>query len=150
MQIDVLSATGTGPTEGAAYQDALSWTGLADANLIEISGVIPAGSTIKQTQVLELAWGERLYVTTAASTTAVALAEVWSALGWVQDPESGKGFCVTASGGSEAEVHAEVAITLAAMTVSRGLDQRPSEIVTVGGRNGARAMCALVIASFRN
>lgn len=112
--IRVVWGTGTGPTELAAYDAALSAANIHEYNLIELSSVIPADATIDSVGRApdDLgAPGDGLYVVQAAATTREG--PVSAALTWTRSAD-GSGIFYEADGPAVPDVIADRA--------TRGID----------------------------
>jgi len=112
--IRIVSGTGTGPTELAAYDTALADAGIHNYNLITVSSMIPMGSRI---EVLDSApdlgpAGEKLTVVEACKTVE-ADATACAALGWTLD-DADRGLFYEASGTDLEAVEEMVGTGLAA------------------------------------
>ena len=145
------AAVGSGPTELAAFDDALLQVGAANYNLVRLSSVIPPGSQIADGPgAIESpggAWGDRLYVVYAEQRASTRGEEAWAGVGWVQD-EFGRGLFVEHEGGCEVEVRRQIDASLAQLVRGRGLTfDRPRQR-TVGGIVVDRPICALVLCAF--
>ncbi len=95
------AAVGTGPTELAAFDDALLKVGAANFNLVRLSSVIPPASQVAE-RIGAIGspggtWGDRLYVVYAEQRAGRPGEQAWAGVGWVQD-ESGRGLFVEHEG----------------------------------------------------
>lgn len=157
LQLGVRSAVGYGPTELAAFDAALREAGIANFNLIVLSSVIPPGSEVRVLDdpgaaVPDGEWGDRLYVVMAEAATDVPGREIAAGLGWVQDPESGRGLFVEHERGNAARVRRDIDATLGAMVAGRPESFGPIQRCVrdaVGPADGS-AVCVLVTATYRS
>src|SRR5687767_10837563 len=91
-EIHLAAGAGRGPTELAAFDDALLSVGVANYNVIRLSSVIPPRSVLCVSPVPLKPpgeWGDRLYVVAAEWCTDEPGAEAWAGIGWMRDPEVG-------------------------------------------------------------
>ena len=152
MKIYVAGSAGVGSTELSAFDDALIKTGVANYNLIRLSSVIPPQSEVSLTDHINEkpgSWGDRLYVVYAESRTSNPGEEVWSGIGWVQDPTDGKGLFVEHEGHSEAEVETLIRNSLKDLMNSRGLSGLEIKTKLVGATCNDNPVCALVVACYQ-
>jgi arginine decarboxylase len=153
MKIEVLSGTGQGPTELAAFDAAETQMGVGDCNLIRLSSVIPPGA-----QVVELdgpttigpKWGDKLYCVYADNRTSRRGEEVWAGVGWIMLDE-GKGLFCEHEGNSRSIVERLIADSLMNFMKTRGLQPDPSlvKMRVAGTTCGDGSACALVMAAYR-
>jgi len=172
LTVPILGSVGSGPTVLAAFDDALVSAGVANYNLVRLSSVIPPGTAVLQlvdddptggsrrhrgaraggesadSSALGGVWGDRLYAVWAFEGAQVLGQEAWAGVGWVQDPEDGRGLFVEHEGGSEAQVREELRATLSAISSSRGLSHLEQQTSVVGTRCEGAPVGALVIAPF--
>jgi len=151
MQIRVTEGVGTGPTELAAFDQALVKAGTANYNLIYLSSILPPGSDVifaTKPKQPEGEWGDRLYVVMAQNRSSLRNQEVWAGIGWMQDPETKQGMLVEHEGHSEAEVRADIEHTLAALSKNRRMTFGPVQMHVVGTKCIDLPVCALVVAVF--
>lgn len=152
MKIYVASAVGSGPTRLAAFDAALNATGVANFNLIRLSSVIPPNASVLEADAVpafqDSQWGDRLHVVYAEQRTDVIGEAAWAGIGWVQDPSDGKGLFVEHEGTSEEQVRADIAASLSALMLTRGMDPLPVHMKVVGGVCAAEPICAFVVASY--
>jgi len=154
MKIHVGSGTGTGPTTLAAFDSALNDVGIANYNLLLLSSVIPPQTdvTIHDGRISEAmpgTWGDRLYVVMAEQRTDTAGEEVWAGVGWVQDPETGRGLFVEHEGHSESKVRDDIRKTLGALMETRKVDFGPIHMQVVGTTCTDEPACAMVVAVYQ-
>ena len=152
MKIYVQSAFGRGPTELAAFDNALCLIHIHNFNLIRLSSVIPPGSVI---EVAEQAvrpqgrWGDRLYVVYAEQREARPYVGAWAGVGWVQKAD-GSGLLVEHEGESEQDVNDLIEATLKHMVDQRGDGgYGPIQKHIAGGVCAAEPVCAFVAAAFQ-
>lgn len=153
MHIQVSDGVGTGPTELAAFDQALVKAGVANYNLIYLSSVVPPNSNIsvaKQPQRPEGTWGDRLYVVMAQQRASARNQEAWAGIGWVQDPETKQGLFVEHEGDSETEVRLDITSSLAALAKNRGMQFDSPQMHIVGTKCKDKPVCALVVAVFES
>ncbi len=151
MQINMTAGTGVGPTELAAFDNALVNAGIANFNLIYLSSVLPPGSDVivdAQPANPPGNWGDRLYVVMAQKRTSRRNKEVWAGIGWMQDPETKKGLLVEHEGNSESEVRDDIKNSLEALAQNRNMQFGPINMHVTGKKCIALPTCALVVAVF--
>ena len=146
----VTGSAGEAPTELAAFDAALCGAGIANFNLIRLSSVIPAGSTVveKHPDLSPDEWGWRLYVVLAEQRASRAGEQAWAGIGWIQDPTDGRGLFVEHEGTSEAQIEDLISESLASMRASRDDTFGPVELVKRGVRCTGTPVCALVAAVY--
>ena len=155
MQIHLATSTGIGSTKLAAFDAALNNAGIANYNLLLLSSVVPPGSELIRHEstipagTLPGAWGDRLYVVMAQQRADVAGDEVWAGIGWVQDPETGKGLFVEHEGTSEAEVRSDVQASLTDLMKTRGVDFGEIHMAVQGTRCEGEPVCAMAVAAYQ-
>jgi arginine decarboxylase len=145
--VRVVAGTGTGPTELAAYDDALRAAGVHDYNVVTVSSVLPADATLREVDAppdLGAAGGRLTAVQARATTTA---GPAVAGLGWATGP--GAGIVYEATGERAATVRAELDAGLDAGT---GMRDRPftdrGERLATVDPGGAAAGCAVVLAVY--
>ena len=152
MQIRVSSGIGTGPTELAAFDQALVDAGVANFNLIYLSSVLPPKSEVVKVQphsfTLEGEWGDRLYVVMAQKRTNRRNHEVWAGVGWIQDEATGAGLLVEHEGHSETEVREDIENSLNALAQNRNRTFGPIHMAVAGIKCESQPVCALTVAVF--
>lgn len=152
MKIRLRKAVGTGPTELAAFDQALVNAEIANFNLIYLSSVLPPKSEIviedEKTTQFDGNWGDRLYVVMAQKRTNQRNQEAWAGVGWIQDEKTKKGLLVEHEGHSEAEVRADIKHSLNALAKNRGMEFGPVNMVVSGVKCTDKPVCALVTAVF--
>lgn len=146
----VTSGTGEATTELAAFDAALCDAGIANANLIRLSSVIPAGATVleKRPELPLAEWGWRLYVVIAEQRASRSREQAWAGIGWIQDPADGRGLFVEHEGGSEQEIEDLIQESLACMRATRDDTFGPTQMVTRGIRCTGRPVGAVVAAVY--
>jgi arginine decarboxylase len=151
-RIPVVTATGRGATELAAFDAALVSAGVADRNLLCLSSVLPPGSVVDRPDRIRNVpgdWGDRLYVVLAEARTSVPGREVWAGIGWVQDA-TGRGLLVEHHAGSEQALKDLIDMSLTGLLHNRAgmyLPDRGSSVV--GVRCERQPVCALTVAVFK-
>jgi arginine decarboxylase len=152
VRISVSTAVGTGPTALAAFDHALALAGVANFNLIALSSVIPPGAEVVEElpDVSAATWGDRLYVVMAQQRVVEPNVEAWAGVGWVQDPDGGKGLFVEHHGSSELAVREDITASLKALMITRSVDWQPIQMAVVGERCQHDPLCALVVATFQS
>ncbi|HSX41303.1 MAG TPA: pyruvoyl-dependent arginine decarboxylase [Candidatus Saccharimonadales bacterium] len=154
MKISITSGSGTGPTELAAFDDALMKAGTANFNLIVLSSMIPPGSEVvvsKDPVVPPGDWGDKLYVVMAEQRTSQHHQEAWAGIGWVQNAQTGKGMFVEHHGHSEEHVTDDIKATLKSLMAGRP-DEEFGEIhmQLCNAKCIGEPVCALVVAAFES
>jgi arginine decarboxylase len=155
MQIHIAKGIGTGPTTLAAFDSALNDAGIENYNLLRLSSVIPPNSeliihddSLKKT-TMPGQWGDRLYVVMAEQRVDKPNEEAWAGIGWVQDPETGKGLFVEHEGLSEQSVRRDITQTLEALMATRNIDFSPIHMEVVGRTCTHQPVCAMVVAVYQ-
>ena len=147
------SGTGVGPTELAAFDNALVNAGVANFNIIYLSSVLPTNSEVvvnEEPIIPEGAWGDRLYVVLAQKRTSRRNEEAWAGIGWMQDPETKKGLLVEHEGHTETEVKSDIENSLRGLAENRGMKFGPINMKVVGKKCISLPVCALVTAVFES
>ena len=153
MKIKITSATGVGPTELAAFDNALVNAGVANCNLIYLSSVLPPGSDVISSEhpiKHNAGWGDRLYVVLAQKRTSHRNEEVWAGIGWMQDPETKKGLLVEHYGLNEDVVKDDITNSLSGLSQNRNMKFSPLQMKVEGKKCISLPVCALVIAVFES
>lgn len=153
LTIAVTTGAGEADTTLAAFDAALLEAGIGNFNLIPLSSVIPTGALVVEKHPdfdEEALWGHRLYVVLAEQHADVPGAEAWAGIGWIQDPDSGRGLFVEHQGTSEDEVVSDIESSLANMRATRPQTFGPVEMVVRGTRCTSRPASALVAAVYRD
>lgn len=154
MTIQINSAIGSGPTELAAFDDALIHTGIANFNLLLLSSVIPPHTELvheQKPQLEDSTWGDRLYVVMAQERTATVGESVWAGIGWVQDPTDDRGLFVEHHGHSKEAVEKDIRDSLAALITGRpGHNFSEMQMKIVGETCTDQPICAMVCAVYKS
>ena len=138
----------------AAFDAALRDVGVANYNLIRLSSVIPAGSTLTKAHgpiTPPGHWGDRLYVVLADARTDTPGTDAWAGLGWIQDPHTGRGLFVEHEGYTEVQVRADIEDSLNSLQHGRDRAGEPlteRQTITAGTTCSDQPACALTIAVF--
>ncbi len=150
-----MSATGTGPTELAAFDAALVAAGVADRNLICLSSVLPPGAHVEQVPAIVHCpgvWGDRLYVVMARAVTATPGESAHAGIGWVQD-DTRRGLLVEHHAGSAGVLDELIDLSLDALLKNRprtDLPHRGRVTASATCHTGGQAVCALVVAVYES
>jgi len=109
MDIEVVWGRGDGATPLGAYDTALAAAGMHNYNLVELSSVVPTGSTVRRTGSHERCWpvGEFVGVVLAGRRSATQGERLVAGLGWALASEGGVFY--EATGSSPAAVEASLA-----------------------------------------
>lgn len=153
MKINISTGTGLGPTQIAAFDQALVNAGVANFNLIYLSSVLPPNSQVITSEHRENPkgdWGDKLYVVMAQQRTAQRNQEAWAGIGWIQDPKTKKGLLVEHEGHTEDEVTQDIHESLLALARNRGMEFGPIHFRTAGTKCTDLPVCALVVAVFES
>ncbi len=152
MILQLAAAVGTGPTELAAFDDALLQVGAADFNLVRLSSVIPPASHLTECDGAMSSpggsWGDRLYVVYAEQRASRPGEQAWAGVGWAQD-QSGKGLFVEHEGPCESGVRDQIDASLDHLQFGRNLRLGPSRRRLIGGTVVDRPICALVLCAYQ-
>lgn len=91
MNIEILSSHGTGKTENASFDNALSDINMHDYNLVSLSSVIPEGATIEQNERHNLRYpiGSVVACVMARNTSNKQGKSVCAGLGWCKSESGG-------------------------------------------------------------
>ncbi len=152
MNITITAGTGEGPTAIAAFDAALRMAGVENYNLILLSSIIPPGSAITRSTFVTPVdeYGHRLYVVMARCDEQISGNAAWAGVGWVQEPEDGRGLFVELHGDSETSVRAAIDATLTSMMSSRGRTYGAIHCEVAGGVCRGQPVCVLVIAVYQS
>lgn len=154
MIIPITSGIGTGPTELAAFDDAIMKAGIGNHNLIYLSSIIPPGfiPRIEQIDWTHENFGDRLYVVCAQQRTAVAGETVSAGIGWVMsEDQPSRGLFVEHEGNSEEAVSDLITQSLMNMTERRSATVWSSiQRLIVSATCTGPAVCALVAAVYKS
>lgn len=108
MNIEVVSGTGDGTTQLSGFDASLADAGLHNYNLISLSSVMPAGSTVEVSGRHDQRWdvGEFVGVVIAANESTIPGETIAAGLGWATAAEGGVFYEATAdtSGAVESRV----------------------------------------------
>jgi arginine decarboxylase len=154
LTIQITTGMGTGPTKLAAFDAALADAGIANFNLIYLSSVIPTGAEIVVAEPPGRAcvtgnWGDRLYVVMAQKRVDAFHEQAWAGVGWVQEPESGRGLFVEHTGANEEQVRSDIRASLAALAATRpGVDFGEANQVVRGARCDGDPICVVAVATY--
>ncbi|HEY1635234.1 MAG TPA: pyruvoyl-dependent arginine decarboxylase [Acidimicrobiales bacterium] len=150
--IALTSAVGSGATVLSAFDAALDNAGIGNFNLIQLSSVIPAGSSILDLDGAAAAvtgeWGDRLYVVMAKAEVDLLGEEAWAGIGWVQQQHSRKGLFVEHHGSAKADLQSEMVNSLGSMCEKRGEQFESTRYHLRGTTCAGKPVCALVVAIF--
>lgn len=155
MQIHIATGIGAGPTTLSAFDSALNDAGIANYNLLRLSSVIPPKTDITvhddplSQDIMPGGWGDRLYVVMAEMRVDKPNDEAWAGVGWVQDPETGKGLFVEHEGHSEESVRRDITQSLEALMATRNIDFGPIQMKVVGRTCTHQPVCAMVVAVYQ-
>lgn len=153
MKIQIVSALGSGPTQLAAFDDALIKAGVANYNLIRLSSVVPPSSEIEvlngNKPQLGGDWGDKLYVVMAEYRTSKPGEQAWAGVGWVMEEGTNKGLLVEHEDDNEDSVKNDIESSLQALMKGRNVDFGKTSQHVVGGTCKDQPICALVIAAFQ-
>jgi arginine decarboxylase len=153
MQINVISGTGYGPTELAAYDAALIQTGMENRNLIPLSSIIPPAAevVVHDSPVPGPGiWGDRIYAVLAQKRTSYHGTEVWAGIGWIEFEDGSGGLFVEHDGHSRSTVERSIRSSLTALMKNRGKEPNDSLIrmKVAGATCHDQPACALVLAVY--
>lgn len=155
MQIHIATGIGAGPTTLSAFDSALNDAGIANYNLLRLSSVIPPKSEVTvhddtlDKAIMPGEWGDRLYLVMAEMRVDKPNVEAWAGIGWVQDPETGKGLFVEHEGNSEHAVQLDIRQSLNALMATRNVDFGPIQMKVVGRTCTHQPVCAMVVAVYQ-
>lgn len=149
MEIHVTAATGTGPTQLAAFDAAALAAAGIHHNMIYLSSFIPPGGVVVRGRIVlpEEAWGQRVYVVQARADADIPGQEAWAGLGWVQGA-GGRGMFVEHHGRSKGAVDEAIHATLSFMMARRSWEPLPIQSEVTGIRCEGQPVCALVMAVY--
>ena len=153
LPIRIARATGAGPTGLAAFDAALRGAGAANYNLVRLSSVIPPAALVGEVappMTLAGEWGDRLYVVYAEWRAETPGEEAWAGIGWLQDPDTGRGVFVEHEGTDEDAVRSDITASLGALRAGRDVDLGPVHMVVQGTRCVDEPVCALVMAVYEH
>jgi len=152
MRIRISSGVGEGPTPLAAFDAALENAGVSNYNLLCLSSIIPPGSVVERVPYQPTCdeFGYRLYVVLAHQRETVPGKSAWAGLGWVQNPQDGRGLFVEIQGDDRTDVERRIEWTLADMTRHRSWPFGPIQKEVVGITCRGRPVCAVVVAVYES
>ncbi len=152
MRLFLAKAIGRGSTPLAAFDAALVGAGVANFNLVRLSSVIPPDSEIIEIESCPFSdegrWGDRLYAVYAEQRTSVPGEQVWAGVGWVQDPETGRGLFVEHEGVREQDVRSQIHASLRDLQAIRRVQLGPVRSCVVGAMCTGTPTSALVICAY--
>lgn len=149
LDITVRTSAGSGRTLLAAFDDALMSAGAGNFNLVPLSSVIPAQSTVRRASgPLPGRHGDRLYCVMARAWAEHPGETAWCGLGWVR-AEDGRGLFVEHHGGSAAMVVEQIHLSLGDMCARREEDFGTIEHVVASVHCVDRPVCALALAAYQ-
>jgi arginine decarboxylase len=150
--ITVTSAVGRGVTGLSAFDAALDNAGIGNFNLVQLSSVIPAGSSIDDLDgaaaTVHGEWGDRLYVVMAKAEVEEFGDEAWAGIGWVQQEDSRKGLFVEHSSLTKYDLQSELRNSLGSMCERRHEDFGSTCYHLRGTICDGQPACAVVVAIF--
>lgn len=154
MKIYVTSGIGYGATKLAAFDEALSKSGIANFNLLRLSSVIPPNTeivaldgSIPRYEGSE--WGDRLYTVYAEMRVDTPGQEAWAGVGWVQFGDDKRGLFVEHEGHSEQEVRADIEKSLKGLLKNRNnTNDLEIKMLVIGAKCQDQPVCALVVAAY--
>jgi arginine decarboxylase len=152
LVIWVSRGTGTGPTQLAAFDQALQGAGLADYNLIRLSSVIPPNAVVRETSSLDIATaahGDVAYCVYAEAHASVPGEEAWAGVAWADHHDNtGAGLFVEHIASSEATLRRDLQSTLRAMSLTRGGSYRLAGQMLSSAICIDHPVCAVVVATY--
>jgi arginine decarboxylase len=150
--ITLTSAVGNGATALSAFDAALDNAGIGNFNLLQLSSVIPAGSSIHDLDgapaTVTGEWGDRLYVVMAKAEVEALGEEAWAGIGWVQQEDSLKGLFVEHHGPAKHDLQSEITNSLGSMCERRPEHFESTRYHLRGTTCAGTPVCALVVAIF--
>jgi arginine decarboxylase len=150
--ITLTSAVGSGVTGLSAFDAALVNAGIGNFNLVQLSSVIPAGSSIDDLDgaaaTVDGEWGDRLYVVMAKAEVEEFGDEAWAGIGWVQQEDSRKGLFVEHSSSTKSHLQSELINSLGSMRESRSEHFESTRYHLCGTICAGQPVCAVVVAIF--
>jgi arginine decarboxylase len=152
LDITVRTASGSGRTLLAAFDDALLSAGVANFNLITLSSVIPPYSEIRVGVTDPLPYGDhgdRLYCVMSVGYADHPGERTTAGLGWALNPATGGGLFVEHSGGSERSVLEQIRLSLEDMSRNRGGGYDDIHHASVSAHCDGLPVCALAIATYQ-
>jgi len=152
LDITVRTATGSGRTLLAAFDDALLAAGVANFNLITLSSVIPPHGTVRAGVTEPLTQGghgDRLYCVMSVGYADHPGEIVTAGLGWAMNGATSGGLFVEHSGGSEESVIEQIQLSLEDMSHNRGGGYDVVQHAVVTAHCDDKPVCALAIATYQ-
>lgn len=154
LVIRVSRGVGRGRTRLSAFDAALRDAGVADFNLVRLSSVIPAGSTVLEVPAPEQLLGEHgdlLYCVYADAYADCAGEDAWAGVAWSERLDgSGAGLFVEHHSPCENVLRQDLRRSLEDLAEGRGGLYRPAgtSVVSATCEPGDTHVCALVVASY--
>lgn len=154
LVIRVSRGVGRGRTRLSAFDAALREAGVADYNLVRLSSVIPAGSTVVEVPGVEQLQGEHgdlLYCVYAEAYADCAGQDAWAGIAWSERLDgSGAGLFVEHHSHRESILRQDLRRSLEDLAEGRGGLYRPAgtTVVSATCEGGGSHVCALVVASY--
>ncbi len=153
LRIRVSAGRGSGRTRLSAFDAALRDAGVADFNLVRLSSVIPAGSTVGEVGGQEQLVGEhgdRLYCVYADAYAEGAGQQAWAGVAWSERVDgSGAGLFVEHHAVSEEDLRRDLRHSLEDLAEGRGGLYRPAgQVLSSVTCEGQEHGCAVVVASY--
>jgi len=153
LLIRVTAGSGAGQTTLAAFDSALRAAGVADHNLIRLSSIIPAGSTVTVSSAQEQLrgeFGDILYCVYAVAFATERDDEAWSGVGWSRATDgSGRGLFVEHVGHAEEHVRHMITLSLSDMNDGRDDDFELENMVLSSAHCDGPPACSIVVATYR-
>jgi arginine decarboxylase len=151
LTIQISTGVGGASTPLAAFDAALCEMGVGNLNLLQLSSVIPPGTTMRHVDRVEkdARWGDRLYCVYAEQHASTPGQGAAAGIGWVlTDDGSGSGLFVEHHGSSEQEVSTQIRASLADMTANRGGGFDAPQMSIISAVCEQRPVCVLVMAAY--
>jgi arginine decarboxylase len=125
---------------------------VANYNLIYLSSVIPAESTIQRARFVTPPdeYGHRLYIVMARHDEQIPGKTAWAGVGWTQEAETGRGLFVELHGNERGDVEQDIQCSLETMIASRSLHYGPIEYEITGKVCNGAPVCAVVLAVYKS
>ncbi len=126
MQIPVIAGVGRGRTSLSARDAALDACGVANFNVIRVGPVIPPGSTVFESDRVNLPdheVGDRLYAVVAERRSATPGRAIAAGIGWIQW-QDGRGVFARHEAEGDSTVEAEAAVLYQIQASLRDLSER--------------------------
>lgn len=154
LLIRVSRGVGTGRTRLSSFDAALRDAGVADYNLVRLSSVIPAGSTVVEvpgTEQLQGEHGDLLYCVYAEAYADCAGEDAWAGIAWSERIDgSGAGLFVEHHSHRENVLRQDLRRSLEDLAEGRGGLYQPAgtTVVSATCEGSGTHVCALVVASY--